>query len=216
MDTIHHSTMQDLLGSLPADSVDLIFTDPPYNRDAIPLYGELAALAERVLKPGGFCLAMSGGLYLDEILNSMAKHLNFYWMFHISIPGAATPVRPRGNRIPVIAKEKPIHAFIKGWGQPRTVIIDPYTESVKDKRFHDWGQDEKSARYYIDCITNEGDLVVDPLCGGGTTPFVCQSIGRHYIAGDSDLAAVEMTRNRLRNPLFIPRKDQQMVLDFAK
>jgi len=45
-------------------SVDLIFTDPPYGRDALPLYASLAKEAARVLRPGGFVAAMCGGRYL--------------------------------------------------------------------------------------------------------------------------------------------------------
>ncbi|KKL23965.1 hypothetical protein LCGC14_2420110, partial [marine sediment metagenome] len=39
--------------ALPKNSVDFIFTDPPYDEESIPLYGDLAKLGARVLKPGG-------------------------------------------------------------------------------------------------------------------------------------------------------------------
>lgn len=199
-----------------AESMDLIFTDPPYDRSSAPLYGTLAEMAASVLKPGGFCLAMSGGLYQDEILGLMAEHLTYYWTFHVYLSGAYTgSVHPGGNHKPIVTRVKPIHAFVKGWGEPRTVIYDPFAGDGNDKRFHHWGQDEKSARYYIDCFTRPGETVLDPFCGGGTTPFVCQALGRHWIASDSDPAAVEMTRNRLRNPLFIPDTGDQQRLGFA-
>jgi ParB family transcriptional regulator, chromosome partitioning protein len=35
------------------NSVDLIFTDPPYNLESLPLYNELGKVAARVLKDGG-------------------------------------------------------------------------------------------------------------------------------------------------------------------
>lgn len=38
---------------LTDSSVDLIFTDPPYNDESLHLYKDLAKLASRVLKPGG-------------------------------------------------------------------------------------------------------------------------------------------------------------------
>lgn len=199
------------------DSVDMIFTDPPYNRDSLPLYETVAICAARVLMPGKFLLAMSGGLYQDEIMAAMSRHLTYYWTFHVYLSGSATgEVHPGGNHKPIITRVKPIHAFVKGWGEPRTVIYDPFSGDGNDKRFHHWGQDAKSARYYIDCFTNEGDLVLDPFCGGGTTPLVCQALKRQYIAFDSDPEAIETTRARLRNPLFAPEANGQLRMEFVK
>lgn len=202
---------------LEADSIDLIFTDPPYDHASVALYGELAAAAAYALKPGKFLLAMSGGLYQDEILELMSCHLTFYWTFHVYLSGSQTgAVHPGGNHKPIVTRVKPIHAFVKGWGEPRTVIYDPFAGDGNDKRFHHWGQDEKSARYYIDCFTTEGELVLDPFCGGGTTPFVCQALGRDWLASDSDPAAIEMTQARLRNPLFIPARGDQLRMEFVR
>ena len=41
-------------------SIDLIFTDPPYNGDSLLLYKDLARLADRVLKPGGSLITYFG------------------------------------------------------------------------------------------------------------------------------------------------------------
>ena len=38
--------METLGGNIPDNSVDLIFTDPPYNETSVSLYGDLAKLAE--------------------------------------------------------------------------------------------------------------------------------------------------------------------------
>ena len=45
--------MKTLGENIPDNSIDLIFTDPPYNEASLSLYGDLAKLADRVLKPGG-------------------------------------------------------------------------------------------------------------------------------------------------------------------
>jgi hypothetical protein len=217
MNTVHRYDIASLTKTLDADTVDMIFTDPPYDRASIPLYGQLAALASRVLKPGKFCLAMSGGLYQPEILSLMSAHLTYYWTFHVYLTGQNTGcVHPGGNHAPIITRVKPIHAFVKGWGSPRTVMQDPFGGSGNDKRFHHWGQDQQSARYYIDCFTLPGDVVLDPFCGGGTTPFAAHALARNYIAADVDEAAVEMTRNRLRNPLYIPARGAQLRMAFIE
>lgn len=40
-----------------SNSVDLIFTDPPYEKKSLHLYGDLAQCAARWLKPGGLLMA---------------------------------------------------------------------------------------------------------------------------------------------------------------
>ena len=53
---------------LPEGSIDAVVTDPPYNEEGIPLYGDLARLAARVLKPGRLAAVYCGHVHLDEEL----------------------------------------------------------------------------------------------------------------------------------------------------
>lgn len=214
---VYQGDARRLATDIPDNSVDLIFTDPPYSREYIPLYEWLAESGARILRPGGFVLAMAGGLYADDILRRMSEHMTFYWTFHVYLSSSQTgSVHPMGNPCPVITRVKPIYAFVKGKGQPRTVVYDPFSGDGNDKRFHHWGQDMKSARYYIDCFTRTGDIVLDPFCGGGTTAVVSRHLRRRWLAFDSSPAAVETTRGRVRNPLYIPQiAGGQMRLEFV-
>jgi DNA modification methylase len=45
--------------------------------------------------------------------------------------------------------------------------------------------------------SNEGDIVADFYCGGGTTPAVAQRLGRRWIACDQSRVAVAITADRL-------------------
>ena len=45
--------------------------------------------------------------------------------------------------------------------------------------------------------SNEGDIVADFFCGGGTTPAVAQRLGRRWIACDQSRVAVAITADRL-------------------
>jgi hypothetical protein len=42
---------------------------------------------------------------------------------------------------------------IGGTAMPRCQIVSLFNGSGSDKRYHAWGQDEASARYYIDCLS---------------------------------------------------------------
>src|SRR5439155_26483180 len=37
-------------------------------------------------------------------------------------------------------------------------------------------------RFFVNFLTNEGDLVLDPFAGSNTTGAVCESLHRHWIA----------------------------------
>ncbi|MDR1680644.1 MAG: site-specific DNA-methyltransferase [Prevotellaceae bacterium] len=50
----------------------------------------------------------------------------------------------------------------------------------------------------IKCASNEGDLVLDPFVGGGTTVAVADRLKRRWIGIDQSVAAVKVTDLRLR------------------
>jgi adenine-specific DNA-methyltransferase len=51
----------------------------------------------------------------------------------------------------------------------------------------------------VGASSNEGDLVVDPFCGSGTTLHAARDLGRRYIGIDSSFAAAHATLRRLRH-----------------
>ena len=59
--------METLGENIPDNSVDLIFTDPPYNEASLSVYADLAKLADRVLKPGGSLITYVGHYALFKI-----------------------------------------------------------------------------------------------------------------------------------------------------
>jgi DNA modification methylase len=61
----------------------------------------------------------------------------------------------------------------------------------------------------IKASTQEGDVVADFFCGGGTTPAVAQRLGRRWIACDQSRVAVAVTADRLI------RGAQQLQMDLA-
>ena len=56
----------------------------------------------------------------------------------------------------------------------------------------------------IAAATNENDVVMDPMCGSGTTLIAAKQLGRRYLGYDINPAAVELSKQRLAdtgNPL---------------
>ena len=190
-----------LARDIPESSIDLIFTDPPYLKANIEegIYGWLAQEAARVLKPGGFCLAYTGSQWLPQVLEQMQTALTFFWVCILRYNGAAGYVYHKK----AIVRYTPIVAFMKGKGVPPRAFLDCAAGNGADKRFHIWGQDERTASYYIDCFSLPGQTVWEPFCGGGTVPAVCRQLHRRCIAFELDplVAARAQARLEVLQPL---------------
>ncbi|GHT81856.1 methyltransferase [Actinomycetota bacterium] len=53
----------------------------------------------------------------------------------------------------------------------------------------------------IKLASNEGDLILDPFCGSGTTLVAAKLLGRNFIGIDSSKDAVALSNERLQNPI---------------
>lgn len=189
------------------NSIQLIFSDPPYLRQFLHCYEWLAKESARILRPGGFVLAMCGGSYINKIFRFFDDaDLDFYWKYENGMTGGNAGVVWKHSADGISTKHKPITvrsksilAYSKGYALSRTGTCGWYEGNGKDKVYHEWGQDVESARYYIDCFSAEGDLVLDPFLGGGTTFAACRLINRRFVGADVDPVALNTTRLRLAN-----------------
>lgn len=53
----------------------------------------------------------------------------------------------------------------------------------------------------IEISTNEGDVVLDPFCGSGTTLVAAKRLFRNYIGFDINSSAIKIANERLENPI---------------
>jgi site-specific DNA-methyltransferase (adenine-specific) len=211
LNTITTGDARILSAQIPDESIDLIFTDPPYLREYLPLYEWLSAEGARVLKPGGFLLAYAGVYHKQQTMEYLSKHLDYYWDF-VSVNLGNSPIMWQRK---IISRHKSILAFVKSKGLPRCNVISLWVGSGEDKRYHIWGQDESTARYYIDCFSSSRGVIWDPFCGGGTTPAVCKVLDRSCIAFEIDPATAAIARKRLEmtQPMLMPEQALQMLLE---
>ena len=183
--------------------VNAIITDPPYAREALPLYEALAQFAVRTLAPDGVCAVMTGHLIVPDVLNLMRPYLPYRWVLAYLMPGgqAAQTFTTKVNNF-----WKPILLF----GAAHEWIGDVVRSATNDndKRFHSWGQSESGMQDLIQRLTQPGDLVCDPFLGGGTTALVCRATGRRFIGGDIDSDNVKLARTRCFQQMTISPSDQ--------
>ena len=211
INTITTGDARELSRAIPDESIDLIFTDPPYLKEYLPLYDWLGREACRVLKPGGFLMAYAGQYWKDQCMLPLCQHLTYFWDYIVLQPGHAPLLLERMTA----QRHKSLLCFVKGYGKPRHVVWSYYTNAQPDKRFHAWGQSEGVARYYIDAFSSPGALVWEPFCGGGTTPYTCRQIGRNCIAFEVDPGTATIARKRLETvqPLLMPESALQLPLE---
>ncbi len=130
---------------------------------------------------------------LYENMVMVGKHLTWFWNYEVFMSNVSTVIWPKRT----VARNKPLIAFSKGPGMPRCNVLSGLLGGGNDKRYHHWGQDVASARYYIDCFSKPNDLVLDPFSGGGTTAIASDLIERRCISLDIDTNALVTTRTRL-------------------
>jgi len=207
---IYCGDARELAKAIPDEGVDLIFTDPPYPREYLPLWRWLGKEAARVLRPGGLCLAMSGQSYLPDVYSMMSESLEYHWTFLLQTPGQKCTIWPRK----VSPGWKPVLSYSKGkydgpwWG------IDIMTSQMNDKRFHHWGQSESGVLAFLSRLPD--GILWEPFCGGGSTVAVWgPMLNRRYFAFEVSSDSCEMARERVRNtqpPLFIPEPETQLQM----
>lgn len=194
VDGLYHGDFRKIGDKIPDASVDLIFTDPPYDRKAIELFDGLGEFASRVLRPGGSLIAYVGHIQLPDALTDLSKHLRYWWTcgcFH-------SEAKARMTEYGIVAGWKPMVWFVKETrGDKRTFVTDVVT-GAREKSHHEWQQAVSEARYFIGLLTERDGFIVDPFCGGGTTPVACVELGRKWAAFEIDEARLATASERIK------------------
>jgi hypothetical protein len=180
---------------LEDNAVDLFFSDPPYAKNQITCYLDLAELAAAKLKPGGLCLAYSGQMFLPEVIDAMRTHLEYWWIFAIQFAGKHSAIHPRA----IQNKWRSILAFAKPpLRKSDEWLSDLLSGGGRSKERDDWEQEESEAEYLVRKLTKANDLVVDPFAGTGTFLVAAKKQGRRWLGTEIDPLKAKLARSRLK------------------
>jgi 16S rRNA G966 N2-methylase RsmD len=177
----------DVAATIADDSVSMVFTDPPYHDKTLPIYRDLGTVAARVLKDGASLITYTSHHRMPEVIAMLqAAGLTFFWP------------------LAMVHSGKPLLWFVKGKFRSRDDLrfVNDLVISKQEKDAHPWQQGTTEARYYIEALTNLGDLVFDPFCGGGTTAIAALQTSRRYLTCDIDEESVWIARQRLREVVY--------------
>ena len=220
-DYIKQGDCLDLMKELPAGSVDLIATDCPYhivsggctnkgkgngifareNASSGKLFcandvrfAEWLPDVFRVLKQDAHCYIMCNGRNLKE-LQCEAEKVGFVFQnLIVWEKGNLTP-----NRYYMGACE---FVLMLRKGKARTINNrnTPNILRIKNpvgKKLHPTEKPVELMRVMIENSTAEGDIVLDPFMGSGSTCVAAINAKRHYIGFELDEAYLEIARERI-------------------
>jgi 16S rRNA G966 N2-methylase RsmD len=190
----------EVTNEIPDSSIDLIFTDPPWDMKSIPLYSKLGELAMRVLKPGGSLVTYIPQYTLLEVLRVLVPSgLKHNWICYVKHSGNNTVMYTNH----VIARGKPLLWFYKcgsdgddGKLPMNTgMYVADFIESQRpDKSLHEWAQSPVEAEYYIEKLTLPNQIILDPFMGSGTTGVAALKLNRQFIGIEIDRARFEVAQ----------------------
>ena len=177
------------------NSINLIFTDPIYGSQYLPLYDNLAHLAIRVLKDGASLVTYVGNYAFPQVIHMMeSAGLKYWWTLAVNLEGSFGRHHPRKVSI----KWKPLLWFVKG-DAINTIdyISDAINSNRPSKIMHNWEQPTIDAEHVISRLTVENQTVLDPMLGSGTTGVAALKLKRKFIGIEIDPETFEIANTRL-------------------
>ena len=199
---IYTGDARELAQAIPDGSVDLVFTDPVYDR--IDDYRWLAETAARVLKPSGQLVFYQAHIYYAATFRALDDVLCFRWIVNEVKNGTQTTIwGPR-----VLCRTRHLFVYYKPPAKFEGWLLDTIYKQPDGKKGHRWNKGS-STEHWLKVLG--GGVTVDFFTGGGTVPAVCKMLGRHWLAFEIDAATADTARERVRNtqpPLFVPEPQQ--------
>jgi DNA modification methylase len=191
---IYTGDARELSKAIPDESVDLIFTDPVYDR--IEDYAWLAETAARVLNETGNLLVYCW----NEALNDIFR-IDWPLFYKCTIahyhPGRVKPkfsVAGFNLWTPILWMSRLENGRVK-WRDAFQTMPKGLKNRVNQ---HKWAKPPDAIVQGITGLTKRHDVTFDPFTGGGTVPAVCKMLGRKYLAFEIDPDTAEDARKRVR------------------
>jgi site-specific DNA-methyltransferase (adenine-specific) len=183
-----------VMRQLPPRSIDFILTDPPYlvnycDRSGRSIQNDCDdawlkpafAQAWRVLKPDSFMVAFYSWTKVDRFMDAW-RSAGFravgHLVFRKTYSSKARFLKYHHEQAYLLAKGQP--ALPK---HPISDVIDmPYSGNT----FHPTQKPVEALLSLIESFSQDGDLVLDPFCGSGSTLVAAQRLNRRYLGIELD------------------------------
>jgi site-specific DNA-methyltransferase (adenine-specific) len=177
-----------------AGMVDVILTDPPYGKKALPIYGALATFAQTVLKPGGWLLCMCGN-DVSHAVRTLWDATPLEWIAdcaYVMLGDAGQADRRTSvGRLtyhwhwkPVLWYQQPGTKACARRGGTRDEwdVEEPKGLDRNSEEFK-WQQSLAGFRQIVESHTQHNDVICDPCMGSGTTLLAASAWERRRVIG---------------------------------
>jgi len=190
---------------IPDNSIDLVFTDPPYLKEFLYTYEYLADYCPRMMRHGASLICIAAHYAIPNIIKYFDEKLKYRWILNMNQEDGSHPRMLMGIEV----MWKPMLWYVKGsYPSGRGFLRDAVKingKSGQEKKLHKWEQDEDWAEYYIKRLTKEGDTVLDPYIGSGTVAIVCKKLNRNFIGIDISQEYCDIANKRIQDALNLVR-----------
>lgn len=188
--------------SVEPSSVRAVVTDIPYDPGWLRHVGEFAKWCAKVLKPGGVMVTWYSHHHLDEVMVELKKHLHYQWILASPLYGARTrgwqAFQPRFQLALVYGKDEQIRLKQTTGDWMPGSVGDLVPSGGREKRYHKHQKTVCQQQSLVESLTDERDLVVDPVAGGWTTAIAAHLTNRRFIGSDNDAVCLEAAKKRFK------------------
>jgi DNA modification methylase len=178
----------ELIKLIPNNSIDIVFTDPPYglNKNGVrgdadlSLFYNILPECDRVLKQNSFFIVFFSTKFLPQLFKD--NPFNYFWQIVLYCP--------EGRVKSPIGFTKYMSCFIFKKGKPKIIrwnkdiFIDTPGKMVEpDEGYidHPTPKPKHFTKEILKMFTKENDLILDPFIGSGSTAIACLQLNRKFI-----------------------------------
>ena len=199
-----HGDCVTVMATLPAASVDLVLTDPPYgcnyrdragrrvaNDNRTDWLAPAFAQVARVMKPDSLCVSFYGWHVVDQFMAAW-RAAGLRPVAHLVFPK-----RYASRTGTFEARHEQAYVLAKGNPKVPSPIADVLPWAYTGNRLHPTQKPLEALSPIIAALTRPGDTVLDPFAGSGSTLVAAQKLGRGFIGIELDAGHVCTAERRL-------------------
>lgn len=201
---ILHGDCVTVMATLPAASVDLVLTDPPYGCNYRDRAGRRVANdnrtdwlepafagVARLMKPDSLCVSFYGWHVVDTFMAAW-RAAGLRPVAHLVFP------KRYASRVGTFeARHEQAYVLAKGHPKVPSPIADVLPWAYTGNRLHPTQKPTEALTPIIAALTRPGDLVLDPFAGSGSTLMAAAGLGRRFVGIELDAGHVGTARRRL-------------------
>lgn len=204
LNTIQNIDCMEGFRKLSNKSIDLILTDPPYglnktsvdNDSSLALFYSILPESYRVLKDDAFFITFFSTKFLPQIFKN--NPFEYFWNFVLYCPN--------GRVLSPIGCTKYMSCIVFKKGNPRMIkrgkdiFVDTPGKLVEpDEGFinHPTPKPKTFIKEILQMFSKEGDIVLDPFIGSGSTAVACKQTKRNFIGFEINKEYCKLTQERL-------------------